>query len=354
MPFLQTVLKNFTIVPMLLGTSIGIEETLAKALAKNLVNKKILVLGSTDMTHYPSYNIAGDVDRQALAIIKTLDPDALRKFNVKTLSAGKPNLHCTFCGLKTVLTIMDYARRVEAQRVEILKYANSGDVPEGGKSRVVGYSAVLFINETGSGLEPGKEIISPTPAPVSNENTLRHEVGAELLRIARQTLHQYVLQKKIPAPTKTEAPYTTPGAVFVTLKINNRLRGCIGHIYPVEPLEQAVISNAINAASQDPRFPPVKSEELKLITIEISALTKPRKIDSLKEFIIGRHGIILKKGYHQAVYLPQVASEQGWDKATTLSHLSRKAGLTSNAWRKGTDFFVFEAQIFHENSDRTP
>ncbi len=136
--------------------------------------------------------------------------------------------------------------------------------------------------------------------------------------------------------------------VFVTLTRNNELRGCIGYIFALLPLWQAVIENARNAAFRDPRFAPLMPGELDDIAIEISVLTPPEAIADINGFEVGRHGIILKKGVHQAVFLPQVAPEQGWDAETTLMHLSLKAGLAPDGWKKGAQFEVFEAEVFGE------
>jgi AmmeMemoRadiSam system protein A len=134
----------------------------------------------------------------------------------------------------------------------------------------------------------------------------------------------------------------------VTLHLDDALRGCIGTLEAVQPLYENVIHNARNAAFRDSRFSPLTAPEFDRIDIEISVLTPPRAIASLDEFVIGRHGIILEKGHHRAVFLPQVAPEQGWDKETTLAFLSRKAGLGPDDWRRGATFSVFEAVVFGE------
>lgn len=137
-------------------------------------------------------------------------------------------------------------------------------------------------------------------------------------------------------------------ATFVTLKIGGHLRGCIGSLAPEEPLYLSVHGNAVNAALRDPRFRPVCAEEVDRIEIDVSILSPIRDIKSLDEFEVGRHGIILEKGGHRAVYLPQVAVEQGWGVEETLSSLSMKAGLGPEAWREGARFKVFESVVLSE------
>jgi AmmeMemoRadiSam system protein A len=136
---------------------------------------------------------------------------------------------------------------------------------------------------------------------------------------------------------------------FVTLKKKGALRGCIGEIFPVRPLNRSVFLNALSAAFRDHRFPPLQDEELDEVEIEISVLTRPRPIQTVDEIELGRHGIVLERGNHRAVFLPQVAPEQGWTLEEALAHLSVKAGLDPNGWREGTQFQVFEANVFCES-----
>ena len=151
-------------------------------------------------------------------------------------------------------------------------------------------------------------------------------------------LAAYTLTSKLKADTAT----------FVTLKINGELRGCIGSLAPVEALYQSVRHNAINAALEDPRFNPVQPAELPSITVDVSILSPIRPIASLDEFVIGQHGIILSQGRHRAVFLPEVAVEQRWNKEQTLSCLSQKAGLARDAWQSGASFEVFESVVLSE------
>ncbi len=140
----------------------------------------------------------------------------------------------------------------------------------------------------------------------------------------------------------------TDMATFVTLKIQGDLRGCIGSLAPVEPLYQSVHHNAVNAALRDPRFRPVESGELPNIEVDVSILSPLRDIASIADFKMGQQGIILEKGRYGAVYLPEVATEQGWTVEETLSSLSQKAGLSADAWRENAKFKVFESVVLSE------
>lgn len=137
---------------------------------------------------------------------------------------------------------------------------------------------------------------------------------------------------------------------FVTLHdCRGNLRGCIGNIEPFEPLRENLMRNALNAAFSDPRFPPLEPEELKETVIEVSILTLPEPLLEPLSFKLGVDGIILRRGGRGAVFLPQVALEQGWDQRSTLEYLSRKAGLPSEEWqRPGTHFQTFQAEVFGE------
>lgn len=137
----------------------------------------------------------------------------------------------------------------------------------------------------------------------------------------------------------------TDAATFVTLKLDGMLRGCIGSLAPVEELYNSVHGNAVNAALRDPRFRPVSSNERDRLEVHISILSPIRQIDSIDEFRIGEHGIILEKGRYRSVYLPEVAVEQGWSVEETLSSLSEKAGLPPDAWKQGASFSVFSSVV---------
>jgi MEMO1 family protein len=184
---------------------------------------------------------------------------------------------------------------------------------------------------------------------------LTDEEKAALFKIAQDTLAwcvggaARVMSKKKEA-FPIEAYTITPKlrahtATFVTLKIRGELRGCIGSLAPVEPLFLSVHHNAVNAATHDYRFSPVRSAELPDITVDVSILSPIRDIPNPDAFKPGQHGIILGKGAARAVFLPEVAIEQGWTKEETLAHLSRKAGLPADAWREGAQFQVFESVV---------
>jgi AmmeMemoRadiSam system protein A len=174
----------------------------------------------------------------------------------------------------------------------------------------------------------------------------------ELLSLARKTIDYALQNRRVPEVSelsvKISEAMQCPRAAFVTLKKASNLRGCIGDVFPQRPLYKSVIINAINASFNDRRFPSLSKDELDDITIEISALTIPKPIDNYQKIRIGIDGVVLNKNGHSALYLPQVAPEQGWDINQMLTQLSLKAGLAPDDWKEGVNFQVFQAEVFAE------
>ena len=140
---------------------------------------------------------------------------------------------------------------------------------------------------------------------------------------------------------------------FVTLEAGGTLRGCIGYLNDDERLDVTVQKMAIKAATEDPRFPPVRQKELPEIEIEISVLSPFRQIHEVSEIQAGEHGLLIEKGMNRGLLLPQVASREGWDRETFLSHACLKAGLPPAAWREaGIKIFIFSCDLFSEGESR--
>ncbi len=171
-------------------------------------------------------------------------------------------------------------------------------------------------------------------------------------RIMLSAVRQY-LESRLTGAETEELPdlpiFSRKPGIFITLNKRKMLRGCIGHIIGQEPLSQSLYELAEASAFQDPRFPGLKHSELEDIEIEISILSEPVKIEHWQDIEPGLHGILIRKGFHQAVFLPQVATEQGWDLTTTLRHLCLKAGLNSEAYiDEDMEFRIFTATVFSE------
>ncbi len=195
-------------------------------------------------------------------------------------------------------------------------------------------------------------------------STYSDEDGVFLVRLARNAMDTYVGKgTKIDVPSDTPAHLKEKSGIFVTLNSvigeHVRLRGCIGRPYPTQPLVEATIDSAIDAAVNDPRFPHVIEKELDSIVVECSVLTPPRKLEysDPKELLqlvkIGRDGLIVSRGMFRGLLLPQVPVEWQWDVREFLEHTCNKAGLPINAWKdKSTEFMAFQAEIFGEVEPR--
>jgi len=170
-----------------------------------------------------------------------------------------------------------------------------------------------------------------------------------LLQLARRAITAHVAGERLGDPS-LDGVFARCGAAFVTLHARGDLRGCIGHLDDGDPLGRVVPRCAVNACSQDPRFPPVVQEELPGIDIELSLLAPLERVNDAADIEIGRHGLVVELGWQRGLLLPQVAIEWNWDAENFFAHTCRKAGLPTNAWKNGATLFRFEAEVFGENT----
>jgi hypothetical protein len=351
LPFLQRVLKGFKIVPILFSSdSPELAQKLADILPK-LMDEKTLIVASTDMSHYPPYADAVSADQETLNAILSGKTDNLNTA-LKSLAARHvPNAETFLCSPSGVRVAMLLSQGAGNLRPVLLKYANSGDSPVGEKGRVVGYGAVAFVAKQSAtpATAPVTELKETAPLP-SKTGSLEKSEQTELLKIVRSTVESYVKTGKVPEFSPASPGLRQPLGAFVTLKEHGQLRGCIGRFEPAEPLYRIVQQMAVAAATEDPRFRPVDIHELDKLEYEISVLSPQRKIQSVKEIILGKHGVTVSKGFHHGVFLPQVATETGWSKEEFLGELcSQKAGLPRDCWKDpGVTLEVFTAEVFSE------
>jgi len=171
-----------------------------------------------------------------------------------------------------------------------------------------------------------------------------------LINIVKKTIECKLTGKKVPEFNIDSEVLKEKKGAFVTLRKNENLRGCIGYIEARKPLYKTVSEMAIAAAFNDPRFPPLKSDELKDMTLEISVLSPLKKIDDINEIEVGVHGLYITKGFHSGLLLPQVATEYKWDRLTFLKETCHKAGLHLDAWKDDdTNIYIFSADVFKED-----
>lgn len=337
-PFLQYYLKkSFTLVPIVLGTQSAEScRKIAKALKPYLNGNNLFVI-STDFSHYPPYNDALAVDKKTCDAILGNQPDRLLSTLKENEEKNVTNLATSLCGWTSVVTLLYMTEGDPGIAMTPVYYQNSGDSKYQDKSQVVGYwSIVLSKKDKSSSYSPGFNL--------SNKDK------KELLKIARNTLVQYICNKKIPEINASgfSATLKTPCGAFVTLNKNSVLRGCVGCFNAEEPLYKVIQQMAIASSTQDNRFPPVDPTEVSGISIEISVLSPMKKISSIDEIVLGKHGIYIKKGSHSGTFLPQVATGTGWSKEDFLGHCSRdKAGLGWNGW-KDAEIYIYEAAVFSE------
>jgi len=179
---------------------------------------------------------------------------------------------------------------------------------------------------------------------------LTPEEKKRLLQIARQTISRHLKKGKVEQEQADTDALAAPCGAFVTLHRQGMLRGCIGTFVSKRPLVDTVQEMAISASTRDPRFAPMSEDELGEVDVEISVLSPLRQIKDPNEIEVGRHGIFITRGFYSGVLLPQVATEQGWDRDTFLQQTCVKAGLAADAWKDpDTKIEVFEAQVFGEN-----
>ena len=323
LPFLQRVLDDFTIVPILVGDANHAE--VGRALARVWGGPETLILISTDLSHFHDYETARGLDRATARRIELMRPGEID---------GKGA-----CGHRGLGGALQRARALDL-RVTALDVRNSGDT-RGGRDRVVGYGS--FAMEYAE------------VARIADDDRAR------LVAAARASLAFRIENGRPPKPAL--APGLSPSlaamrASFVTLKIGGKLRGCVGSVVAHAPLMLDVVGNAAKAGFADPRFAPLTREELEALTIDIAVLSTPRPVHFADEADLLRRvrpdvdGLIVKDGERRALFLPAV-----WERLPKpeafLRQLKRKAGLTPDHWSDELRVFRYTAESFGEGSHTT-
>lgn len=344
------------IVPILIGTR---NTSVLKAVASGLqpwFNERNLFIISSDFSHYPSREDARRVDRMSSDALVSGDPEAFLR-TIRTIeSAGTKNLATAMCGWPAALVLLYMAEKRGDLVFRNVEYTNSGDVRRGTPDEVVGYNAIVLEKKSAatkkSSVTAAPPITAENGSAVQESFTLTAAEKKTLLSIAREAISAKLDNRK---PAAVEAAKLTPRLMeplgaFVTITIDGDLRGCIGRFTSTDPLREVVAVMATEAAFGDPRFPALTKGEYPSVHIEISVLGPMRKIQSINEIRIGRHGIYIKKGYRSGTLLPQVAEERGWSVEEFLGYCARdKAGIGWNGWKdKETEIFIYEAYVFGE------
>lgn len=352
-PFLQHCLGEFKLLPIIVGNLSGAAaDALARAL-KPFLADDVLLLVSSDFIHYGKDFDYEPFPEDTEAKTRKLNLDAADAVCRRDAAAFERIVNesgATICGREPIRAALRMLP--DGCTGTMLHYATSSDESRD-FSRFVCYCSIGFHAE----FPPAPERTETAAEKQTVGGVLSDSDKQFLLDLARRAI-RYALKTRMIATADALGvnPDTLSPALkkhmgaFVTLnmKRNHRLRGCIGEIEPYRPLWKAVLGRAIDAAFRDPRFLPLTAEEFDEVEIEISALTPAVPVGSWRDIVIGRHGMTLTKNGRSAVFLPQVAPEQGWGIEETLTHLSMKAGLPPDAWREGASFTVFEAIVFHE------
>jgi AmmeMemoRadiSam system protein A len=339
LPFLQTVAPECQIVPLVFGE---LDSDLINRVARHLLtlwDDETVVVVSSDFTHYgESFNYLPFSPEAAPTKLEELDAGAIDRIleqDTQGFMDYVSETGATICGrLPIAVLLAAMSDRDIDCKATLLQYTNSGRILNDYRNSV-SYAAIAFRRDcdVGDGGAPA----------------LTQEDRKCLFGIVRGTIEGVLYSRPYALPESLPKRLLQTRATFVTLRKHGELRGCIGGTSATEPLPECLQASALGAAFKDPRFPPLTADEWPDVTIAISVLSEARPIDGADNFEPGRHGIIMEYKDKHAVFLPKVAVDHGWDRGTTLSYLSKKAGLARDAWRSdAARFHVFEADEFSE------
>lgn len=322
-PFLQYIFKDFTIVPIMMGiqdesTVVTASEGLANVLKDE---EDFIVIASSDLYHGYSVEECEKYDAYTVGLILKGDEREI----IKEANSGR----AMACGAGPIATVVGTLKRLSPLSIQLLSYTNSAKVTGAFSGYVVGYASVAI-----SKIEQEDEYLTK-------------EEKEYLIQVAKEAVYNAIRGRGYSPPPPPTEKLARPSGVFVTLKINGMLRGCIGYVLPVKPLYVATSQVAADAAVNDPRFPSVSVQEFDDLEFEISVLTPLEKVDNIDEIVVGKHGLMIRSGYYQGVLLPQVPVEYGWDRYEFLDNTCLKAGLSRGCWKEpGVEIYKFSAYIF--------
>lgn len=271
LPFLQYFREKIKIVPIVLGVvSTNVYQAVGKEIARAVkeLNKKVVIVASSDMTHYEPLDSARKKDNQAI--------QAILELNEEELSRRVHSMDISMCGFAPVVSLLTAAKMLGAGGAELIKYQTSGDTT-GDTSSVVGYAGIII-----------KEM-----SPVT--------------RLAKDTVESYVTTGKIPGVKELVPEFRERAGVFVSIHKRGELRGCIGTFEPTQPNVAAeIMTNAVSSATEDPRFLPVSGEELADLDYSVDVLTKPEPVADKTQLDPQKYGVIVQSGRRRGLLLPDL------------------------------------------------
>lgn len=369
MPFVQTVLQpGWKMVSIFVGELTSAEFDEAAKLLRPFIDEQTLIVTSSDFTHYGYQYGYVPFTKNVKDNLYKLDGGATDKIIAKDFAGFRSYVRetgATICGKNPISLMLKILP--EKAEGKLVKYMTSGDVV-GDYDMAVGYAGVVFYvadkealkePETSKKEEKTTETVKAKEEKAKEHKVIEPEEGKLtdeerkiLLQLSREALRSFLRSgdfKPDLGKYKITPNLERKAGVFVTLTKRGELRGCIGYVEGREAIWKAVIENTQNSAFEDPRFPPVKMKEIDDISIEISVMTPLRPIKSIDEIQVGKHGLVIRKGWHSGLLLPQVAVEWRWDREEFLRHICLKAGLPEDAWRDpDAQLLVFSAQVFSE------
>ncbi|MCG2718337.1 MAG: AmmeMemoRadiSam system protein B [Nanoarchaeota archaeon] len=315
LPFLQEILKEFTLIPLVLGK---VDPAKLANILIDYIDKNTLIIVSSDLSHDYDYDSAVKKDKKCIDALSTLDFELIKE--------------CEACGIIPLLTIMEIAKQ-KKWNGKLLDYKNSGDI-KGSKNKVVGFMSFAFY-----------------------EPQLNKTQQDYLLKLARQTIEEYILEDKVIEPKTEDKNLLEQKSAYITLKKGGEVIGCMGRVIPFEPLYLSVRDNALEIAKNNPSFYPLKKSDLSDIKIEISVLTPYHKInfrtlsDLLNKIHEGEDGLMINEEFNKTTLLPKLWYKYK-SKKEFLVALCNKAGLSKNCWDEDITFYKYKTQEFEENPSK--
>lgn len=341
-PFIQYYFREAQqIVPIIIGTSNrNTIKAIAEALRPWFTDENLFII-SSDFSHYPGYKEAKEVDNLTADAILSKDPDKFLRTLASNSSKGIDNLATSMCGWTSGLMLLYLVNNDPSLEFRKISYCNSGDSPYGNKDEVVGYHSIILTEKpkTGAARKEDESLVKFT-----------EEEKKQLFTIARNSISLMLNEKRRQVINPAEI---LPGlkknmGAFVTLRLNGKLRGCIGRFVSEDPLYEVVNQMAVASAFDDTRFLPLTKEEYRNVEIEISVIGPLKRIHDKSEIVLGKHGIYIKKDFRSGTMLPQVAVENKWSVEEFLGYTSReKAGLGWDGW-KNAELYVYETVVLEE------
>ncbi len=339
-PFIQ---YYYTVTPKLVPIIIGTTNTatikkIAEALKPYFTPDNLFVI-SSDFSHYPSYHDGNKTDDLTATALVSGNPDVFLETLKKNSAAAIDGLATSMCGWTSGLALLYLVQDDKDLEFRRLAYCNSGDSPYGNKDEVVGYHAIAIVQRPKSGDQGKDSDFSFT----KEEQDIMFDIARNAIRSKLYGGAEFRTDEK-----KVTESLRKPLGAFVTLKENGVLRGCIGRFVSSEPLYEVVRESALSSAFEDHRFPELTKGEFEKIEMEITVLGPMKKISSISEIKLGKHGIYIKKDFRAGTMLPQVPIEYGWTLEEFLGYTSRdKAGLGWDGW-KNAEIFIYEGLVLEE------